>query len=179
MCVCVYVCVCVFFQSLSRVQIFMNPWAVACQAPPSVDFPGKNTEMGCHFLPGHLLNPVMEPATWVSWVSCIGRRIVYHWATREAHVSIYLSIYLSTSLHTHTHTRTHTHNIVVQLLSHIWLCATWWTAAYHASFELVFLTISSSLKPLLLLPSTFLSIRVFSIKLQLQSFQWIFRVDVL
>ena len=91
---------------------------------------------------------------------------------------IYL-ISISLSPHTHTHTHTHTHNIVVQLLSHVWLCATWWTAAYHASFESVFLTFSSSLKPFLLLPSTFLSIRVFSIKLQLQSFQWIFRVDVL
>ena len=118
----VCVCVCVFFQSLSRVQIFMNPWTVACQAPPSVDFPGKNTEMGCHFLPGHLLNPGMEPATWVSCVSCIGRQIVYHWATREAHVSIYLSIYLSTSLHTHTHTHTHTQYCCSVAKSYLTLC---------------------------------------------------------
>ena len=35
---------------LSHVQLFATPWTVALQAP-SVhgDFPGKNTEVGCHF----------------------------------------------------------------------------------------------------------------------------------
>ena len=27
-----------------------TPWTVACQAPLSIDFPGKNTGVGCHFL---------------------------------------------------------------------------------------------------------------------------------
>ena len=36
--------------SLSRVQLSATPWAVACQASLSVDFPGKNTRVGCHFL---------------------------------------------------------------------------------------------------------------------------------
>ena len=35
------------------------------------DFPGKNTGVGCHFL---------------LTVSCIGRQIFYHWATREAQI---------------------------------------------------------------------------------------------
>ena len=35
---------------LSCVWFFATPWTVACQAPPSMDFPGKNTGMDCHFL---------------------------------------------------------------------------------------------------------------------------------
>ena len=37
-------------KSLSRVQLFATPRAVAYQAPPSMGFSGKNTEVGCHFL---------------------------------------------------------------------------------------------------------------------------------
>ena len=42
----VYVCA----QSLSRVQLFSIPWTVAHQAPLSIEFLGKNTGVGCHFL---------------------------------------------------------------------------------------------------------------------------------
>ena len=28
----------------------VTPWTVACQAPMSMDFPGKNTGVDCHFL---------------------------------------------------------------------------------------------------------------------------------
>jgi len=44
--VCVCVCVCVL---LSRIQLFATPWTVAHQAPLSMDSPGKNTGVGCHF----------------------------------------------------------------------------------------------------------------------------------
>ena len=37
------------FSSLSHVQLFVTPWTVARQAPLSMDFPGKNTGVGCHF----------------------------------------------------------------------------------------------------------------------------------
>ena len=36
-------------KSLSRVRLFATPWTVAQQAPPSMDSPGKNTGVGCHF----------------------------------------------------------------------------------------------------------------------------------
>ena len=29
---------------------FAAPWTAVCEAPPSTDFPGKNTGVGCHFL---------------------------------------------------------------------------------------------------------------------------------
>ena len=99
-------------------------------------------------------------------------------------------------------------NFVVQLLSHVQLFVTPWTAAHQAS---LYITNSRSLlklmsiklvmpsnhlilwRPLLLLPSIFLSIRVFSkgvssshlvakvleFQLQHQSFQRIFRTDLL
>ena len=35
---------------LSRVQLFTTSWTAACQAPLSMDFPGKNTGVGCYFL---------------------------------------------------------------------------------------------------------------------------------
>ena len=35
---------------LSRVWLFATPWTVAVQAPRPWDFPGKNTEVGCHCL---------------------------------------------------------------------------------------------------------------------------------
>ena len=35
---------------LSRIRLFATPQTVARQAPPSWDFPVKNTGVGCHFL---------------------------------------------------------------------------------------------------------------------------------
>ena len=35
---------------LSCVRLFAIPWAVAYQAPPSMEFSGKSTGVGCHFL---------------------------------------------------------------------------------------------------------------------------------
>ena len=39
------VCVCV-----SHVRLFVAPWTVARQVPLSMDSPGKNTGVCCHFL---------------------------------------------------------------------------------------------------------------------------------
>ena len=95
----------------------------------------------------------------------------------------------------------------VQSLSHVWLFATPWTAACQASLSITnsrnllrLMSIESVMPsnhlilrhPLLLPPSVFPSIRVFSnesvlgirwpileFQLQHQSFQWIFRTDFL
>ena len=37
-------------KSLSRVRLSATPWTAASQAPPSMNFPGKSTGVGCHFL---------------------------------------------------------------------------------------------------------------------------------
>ena len=84
---------------------------------------------------------------------------------------------------THTHTHTHTHvYIIVQQLSRVWLYATPWTAACQASLSITnpqsllkLMSIKSVMPsnhlilccPLLLLPSIFPSIRVFSNQLAL------------
>ena len=47
-------CACVCTPPLSRVGIRVTLWTVAHQTPPQSDFPGKNTGLGCLFLPGHL-----------------------------------------------------------------------------------------------------------------------------
>ena len=91
----------------------------------------------------------------ISYISCIGRQILYHCVSWEVVVVV----------------------VVVQPLSHVWLFAIPWTAAHQA---FLFITNSQSLLklisiesvvpsnhlilwgPLLLLPSIFPSIRVFS-----------------
>ena len=35
---------------VSHVQLFATRWTVACLAPWSMEFPGKNTRVGCRFL---------------------------------------------------------------------------------------------------------------------------------
>ena len=47
------------------------------------DLPGKSTVAGCHFL----LQGIF-PTQGLSHVSCMGRQILYHWATREAHKTL-------------------------------------------------------------------------------------------
>ena len=58
---------------------FATPRTVACQAPLSMEFPGKNTGVGCHFL--------LRGSSWIrdqTHVSCNGTQILYLWATGEA-----------------------------------------------------------------------------------------------
>ena len=42
-------------KSLSRVRLLVTPWTAAHQAPPSTDFPGKSTRVGCHCLLWYIL----------------------------------------------------------------------------------------------------------------------------
>ena len=46
----VFISIVVAVQPLSPVWLFVTPWTVAHQVPLSMDFPGENTAMGCHFL---------------------------------------------------------------------------------------------------------------------------------
>ena len=71
-----FVCVCAL--SCLVVSDSATPWTVARQAPLSWDFPGKNTGVGCHSLQG------IFPAQLLTLISCIGRKILYHWVTWEA-----------------------------------------------------------------------------------------------
>ena len=59
MCVCV--CVCVYYP-LSRVQLFVTPWTVACCAPLSMGFSRQEYWSGLLFIsPQDLPDPGIEP----------------------------------------------------------------------------------------------------------------------
>ena len=64
-------------QLLSRVQLFGNPWTVACQTSLSMKFSRQECWSGLPFpSPGDPPNPGIKPAS-----PAFGRRILYHWAT--------------------------------------------------------------------------------------------------
>ena len=51
-------------KSLSRVRLFVTPWTVAYQAPPSMEFSRQEYWSGLPFpSPGHLPNPRIEPGS--------------------------------------------------------------------------------------------------------------------
>ena len=52
--------------------------------------PGKNTGAGCHFL----LQGIFLPRDWtrLSCISCIGRRILYHWQHQTVSINLYVSL---------------------------------------------------------------------------------------
>ena len=54
----------IYTSVLSCARLFATLWTVACQAPLSWDFPGKNPGLGCHFLlQGNLPSPGVKPAS--------------------------------------------------------------------------------------------------------------------
>ena len=59
------------------------PWTVACQASRSVEFPGKNTEVGCHFfLQGIFLTQGLNSCLLHFRQSPASKWILYRWATK-------------------------------------------------------------------------------------------------
>ena len=80
---------CLHAQSLSRVRLFATPWTVACQASLSVGFPRQEI---LEWVAISFSRGSSRPRDWtcVSCVSCIGRWILYRWATWEVHSSIIL-----------------------------------------------------------------------------------------
>ena len=64
-------------KSLSCVRLFATPWTAAYQSPPSMDFPGKSTGVGCHCLLRVmnlvLANHVTTTRDQVSTYKCISK----------------------------------------------------------------------------------------------------------
>ena len=85
-----YMCVCL----LSRVGLFAAPWTPWLCEPARLlcpwDSPGKNTGVSFHFL----LQGIFLIQGFSS-VSCIGRQILYHCVTWEAHIWYTWSIYMN------------------------------------------------------------------------------------
>ena len=81
------VCLCVVYITGSSLvaksprPTLMTPWTVASQASPSAGFPRQESWSGLPFpSPGDLPDP---DRTWC--ISCIGRQIFCHWATRDVY----------------------------------------------------------------------------------------------
>ena len=70
---CVCVCTCV----LGYVGLFATPGLQPCQAPLSMEYSRQEYWSGLPF-------PTPGDLTHVSCIPCIGRWILYHWATWEA-----------------------------------------------------------------------------------------------
>ena len=70
-------------RALSRVQVFVTPWTVACWAPLSKGFSRQEYWSGLPCLPpGDLPHPGIEPTPL--YVSCIGRQVLAISTTWEA-----------------------------------------------------------------------------------------------
>ena len=64
---------------------FATPWTVAYQAPLSMEFSRQEYWSGLLYpAPGE--SSRLRDRTQISWVSCISRWILYHFATWEAHI---------------------------------------------------------------------------------------------
>ena len=50
---------------LSCVQLSVTPWTVACRFPLPMEFPGKNTGAGCHFLSRDVPDLGIKPVSLV------------------------------------------------------------------------------------------------------------------
>ena len=62
--VCVCVCACVCGKTVSHVRLFVTPWAVAYQAPPSMEFSRQEYWSGLPFpSPRDLPKPGIEPGS--------------------------------------------------------------------------------------------------------------------
>ena len=64
----------------SHVRLFATPWTVAHKPPLSMDFPGKNTGVGCYFF----LQGMFPTQKLNLHLLHFGRQVLYHWATRES-----------------------------------------------------------------------------------------------
>jgi len=79
-----------YYCMLSRVQLFVTPWTVACQAPLSVGFSRQEYWSGLPFPPpGDLPNPGIEPISPVS--PALAGGFFTTSATWEAHVCVLTS----------------------------------------------------------------------------------------
>ena len=82
-------------KSLSPVQIFVTPWTVAYQAPPSMGFYGQEYWSGLPFpSPGDLPNSGIEPRSPAFQADALTSE-----PPGKPHIYLYMSIYISTPIY--------------------------------------------------------------------------------
>ena len=74
-----YSCRWVHAHSLSHVWLIAAPWIAFCHIPLTMGLSWQEYWNGLPFLP-----PRDLPHSGVSYGSCVGRQVLYHWATWEA-----------------------------------------------------------------------------------------------
>ena len=87
---------------LSRIWLFEIPWTVALQVPLSMEFSRKKT-LECIVISFSRELSWLGDQTIIFCIFCIGRQILYHWATCKVHrpmcnCNTENSLYLSPSL---------------------------------------------------------------------------------
>ena len=158
---------------LSCVQFFVTLWTVAHQAPLSMDSLGKNTEVGCHAL----LQGIFPAQRSNSSVSCLLHWQASSWKHLDECHQKEAPIYRHSLLRLTVFKKDNNNIQFSSVTPHVQLFVTPWTVARQASlsitnsWSLLKLMSTESVMPsnhlilccpLLLLPSIFLSIRVFS-----------------
>ena len=71
---------CLLFSREVVSNYFVTPWTVAHQAPLSMGFPQARR---LEWIAISFSRESSQPRDW-TWISCLSRRILYHWATKEA-----------------------------------------------------------------------------------------------
>ena len=167
----------------SHVQLFATPWTIACQPPLSMGFSGKNTGVGCHvLLQGIFLTQGLNPCLLhlLPWQAG-SLPLAPPWKSIYSYINQFSSVTQSCPT----------------LCNSMGYSTPGLPVITNSWSLLIFMCIKSVMQPnhlilchpLLLLPSVFPRIRVFSnesvlhirwakvleFQLQHQSFQWIFR----
>ena len=69
-------CACCMLSHFILVRLFVTPWTAACQAPLSMGFSRQEYWSG---LPCPPRGDLPDPESGVSYISCIGRQVLYHY----------------------------------------------------------------------------------------------------
>ena len=130
---------CSVVQSLSCVQLFESPWTATCQVSLSFTISQSLLKlMSIEFIKpfNHLILSSTTPPVF-NLLKHDGK-CLHHLSNRKIYIFFLILVqwFLSRSgqknIHTLIHTWISTTLVVVQLLSHVWLFATPWTAACQA-----------------------------------------------
>ena len=81
-------CAYMLFHSVMSNYLQRHGWTIACQSPLSTGFPGQEHVNGLSISYSRG-SSWSRASTYVSWDSCFGRWILYHWVTWEAPSLLY------------------------------------------------------------------------------------------
>ena len=126
--------------SLSRVRLFVNPWTVAYQVPPSVGFSRQEYWRGLPFPSPDLPNPGIEPRSPALYADALpseppGKFLFdkYFCCMTRINAAFQPKIELSWSV-----LLSFGHLCVLSRFSCVWLFTTLWTVAHQASLSVGF-----------------------------------------